>query len=754
MLAVIMALIPLALPAVNTITYTATYDFNRLVIGSDTLCGETYATIHYDGLFNDGAPGAPSLPVDYIRFSVPYNATGFTVTATPLTEEASTFLLDYPVYPCKNVGLVNDIAPAYTSGTTYPVQQSRVVHDGYLAGENHIVTVEVSPFSYLHSSGDQPTDAVTGCKAFILTLNYELGDRRSEHIGTITRRDTTLRNQGFDKACAIVVNPGDVRPNSLSLSSDGERTYPPGPVPDVEDPLTYIIVTTPESNHPMRRLAALKRQKGIPVKMVTVNKAVADPLAGQGDVIEIDGIPYLTFTDNAGKLRQYLRENYYYNGTEYVLLAGTGVPMRDMDNGYSDHYYSDLSADWNYSSDLDNHTELNVGRLLGSDRHQFDNYTEKLLRYELNPGNGNRSYLSKAVATEGTDYFTLGYSTCLSPTYTTVTLVSSDMSETEVSGSDVINMINSERYGLMTTFNDGFPTGFRVYGEDENLVSHYIWAIDSIKVAPGITDAETGNGLNLLNNKLFPMIHLSFLGQTIPYTAVTGYGTSVNLGESFTTGKEYGGPAYLGMTYPVNSSHGSNEASVFLNRLVNGQTVIGETLADTRSSLALPLHEDVVLFSNLLGDPMLDVWTSQPQTYSGITVSRTDNSVTVSGIPSGTSKVAYYSNDGTTGITSCSSSSVTLNGVSPNSTVMLYRHDYIPYIAPLVLQNTDLEESQYVIAGKVTAGYAVDNGRTHGDVTVKSGTDYEIEATGEVILGGGFNVESGASLTVIHPDYR
>lgn len=70
------------------------------------------------------------------------------------------------------------------------------------------------------------------------------------------------------------------------------------------------------------------------------------------------------------------------------------------------------------------------------------------------------------------------------------------------------------------------------------------------------------------------------------------------------------------------------------------------------------------------------------------------------------------------------------------------------------IQNTDLENPQYVFAGKVRAGYNVDSGRTRGDVTVKSGADYEIEASGEVFLGGGFSVERGASFSVMPSTYR
>ena len=69
-------------------------------------------------------------------------------------------------------------------------------------------------------------------------------------------------------------------------------------------------------------------------------------------------------------------------------------------------------------------------------------------------------------------------------------------------------------------------------------------------------------------------------------------------------------------------------------------------------------------------------------------------------------------------------------------------------IAPLVLQKVDLNRSQYVIASDVTAGRSVDSGRTNGDVTVKNGIEYEIEASGVVTLEGGFNVEKGATFAV------
>ena len=157
---------------------------------------------------------------------------------------------------------------------------------------------------------------------------------------------------------------------------------------------------------------------------------------------------------------------------------------------------------------------------------------------------------------------------------------------------------------------------------------------------------------------------------------------------------------------------------------------------------------EMVSCYNYLGDPALQMWTDLPQNYSNITITRTDNNVTVSGMPANNTTVAYCSNDGTTGKCKATSTSITLNNLSPNSSIMLYNRNYIPYIAPLILQNTDLDNSQYVIANEVIAGKSVDSSRTNGNVTVKAGADYEIEAKGKVTFAGGFKVERGASLAV------
>ena len=126
--------------------------------------------------------------------------------------------------------------------------------------------------------------------------------------------------------------------------------------------------------------------------------------------------------DDAGKLRAYLKYAYDSGSLRYALLAGdyTVLPIRYGcgDHNYSstkivsnnckiptDIYFSDFNGNWNKDGDdhygesthdkVDFYPEIFVGRLLCTSRQEIANYTEKLIRYERNPGNGDYSYLQR-----------------------------------------------------------------------------------------------------------------------------------------------------------------------------------------------------------------------------------------------------------------------------------------------------------------------------------------------------------------------
>ena len=768
--------------AINQILYMAKYN-GTPVFGTDTLGGVTYSTITYGDLINGGEPGMPSLPIDYLRFSVPYNATNFTVTTTLSSNWP--YYIDHLLYPCQAPRMMNDTTPvvitlpdtaAYYSGTTYPTQAAWVVDEGFLEGENHIVTVAVMPFQYVHSAS---SDLIAQKRTVTVKLRYDLSDTLAMY--PIVRNDSLLREEGYQLTRSMVVNPNQVKSfapatsqliwgmdsmgiNPNGLGGDGLNGLDP-PKPNIPDSSAYemheheynypyLIVTSSDLTHSLRRLVALKRQKGYNVQVVTMNDVKIDPIAKDGDRLrQPDGSYHVVNDKNDGILRQFLR--YYYNnfGTKYVLLAGTSVPYHITDlitentsnnhidtirNVLSDLYFSDLNSDWS-SQNKDRNAELYVGRITAWDDEQMDNYTDKLFRYALNPGKGDHTYLRRAFYCNGRD-FTNGLMEMsdildsIFPINNSTIFNDSRLNFSEFpKGKDVIDTIRTRPVGFMCIFNHGDSARVRVYGTD----SHYY----CIK---GKSPIDKGNGLNCLQNKYYPMIYNSLSCETMPFDIENVW----TFGESFILGKDYGGPVYMGYTRSVNNEEIRRLGNAFAERIREGYVSLGEAYYSAKVDKKVYSSYVAPFIQGYLGDPDLEIWTDNPQSYSNISISRCENSVTISGIDAGSTTVAYCSNDLKQGNKIVTSSSITLNNVSPNSSIMLYRHNHIPYIAPLELQNVTLNKSQYVIASDVICGRQINSGRSPGEVIIPDGIEYEIESSGTVILEGGFIVQKGAEFAV------
>lgn len=763
-------LLPFSLTAINSITYTAYYDIP--IYGTDTLGGITYTTVSYDGLNNNVDPGMPSLPVDYIRFSVPYNATNFKVSAQ--SNSTTNHRMSYPAYPCQQPRMMSDTMPpvitlpnssVYYSGSDYPTQCAWIVDEGFLAGDNHIVTVAVMPFVYKYSSSGFLKHNFKESRNINLTLSYDLSDTLA--LSPIVSNNENSSLNGRHLAQSIVVNPDSVL--NFAPPTTTYPTYSPYHAPSLNlglTPFPYLIITTPDLTHSLRRLTALKMQKGYNVKMATVDEIMNDPYAQYGDVVYVNGTPTVTFDDSVGVIREYLKLSKWFFGTEYLLLVGSNVPYRTQRKGTplgtfdvpTDLYFSDLNGNWNRNSTIDLYPELFVGRLSAKNTYQIDNYTDKLLRYELNPGRGNYAYLKKSLYTEsvGTFDYSKNIGQYMNQIYPDSMIIRERVYECYPTGRDVINLINTNRYAFWCAFNHGAPSCIMTYGV--NIWNHlysdsyfFLHAIDSVKIPPFVAqDTEINNGLNRIENSGYEMILYSTSCETMPFDVEPKYlSLPMNFGESFIMGENYGGPAYLGNTRDGVNPSSMDLCSVFAKDLVEYSHKIGVAEALSKFDNNDEVFGGYLAMThNLLGDPEFEIWTDTPQLYTNIDIMRTDNSISINGIDADSTIVAYYSNDGQIGTDTISSSSVVLNSVSPNSTVMLYKHNYIPYIAPLDLQNITFSNNQYVIASDVNAGSAIDNNRTNGSVIVPDGIEYEIEASGKVTLEDGFKVDKGATFAV------
>ncbi|MCX6834959.1 MAG: C25 family cysteine peptidase [candidate division Zixibacteria bacterium] len=165
----------------------------------------------------------------------------------------------------------------------------------------------------------------------------------------------------------------------------------------------YLVVTSASLADALQPLVAYKNETGYRTELHLIE----------------DILPQQPGRDDAEKLREYLKQ-FYAEGGRYVLLAGdeTVLPIRHAyPNSASslpaldqlqvcDLYFADLTGDWDadgdgvwgekYTDAVDVNPELLVGRLPINTPEEAANYVSKLIRYETDPGEGERSYLQQA----------------------------------------------------------------------------------------------------------------------------------------------------------------------------------------------------------------------------------------------------------------------------------------------------------------------------------------------------------------------
>ena len=774
------------------LTHTVTFDRNLLSIDTTVVDSVSYLKLKYLDLWGEGSIGSPELPVHYLRFSVPYNATDFTVTITE--QNAVTEQYSLPVYPVQppiptdlNAGEQPFVAPdsaIYGSNQYCPVMPVQVANEGFLDGDNHIVTIAVWPISYAPANGE-----ILFRNSVTVRLDYTLRNGNTAPASAptpifraITRRNVQrVHRWGREQTKLMVVNPSQVdafAPISIARAAVplNEATV----LPSYE----YTVVTNRELAPAFDRLLGWKRQKGLSAGVVCIEDILACP-DFQGDTLS-------HIYDSAGKLRAYLEHAYKLGSLQYALLAGdySILPIR---YGYkkdydimsqpdninkmipTDLYFSDFNGDWdsnrNYcygepNADLiDHYPEIFVGRLLCTTTQEVENYTEKLLRYERNPGNGDFSYLKKAFYCQSDEMQQGNEAEIIKSAWGTTFIEHKIMQEepsfdanetTGPTGKQVIDEMNN-RYGFFSWHGHGDPSHIIVSNNAQISSNRVITAFQNVN--PGNFIQENGHGLDCLTNHDYPAIAYSIACTTTPFDIYDIYNIPYNIGSSFTVAGLYGGPAFLGNTregYYKNYASATLEGA-FVDLIKAGNCIgAAEALSkmylnenkDSVNEVNTDLAHKVILAHHLIGCPEFSMWTDIPSVYSDISVSRTDHSITVSGAGIAGSKVAITSGvNQLPEIKEATSTNITFANASPNSVVTIYKSNAIPYVAPLYLQNDTLDASQYFQVNDIHIGKAVDTNRTEGNVVIESGT-LTFESNGDVWIGDGLIIKEGAALII------
>ncbi|MBN2164913.1 MAG: hypothetical protein JW717_01415 [Marinilabiliaceae bacterium] len=635
------------------------------------------------------------------------------------------------------------------------------------------------------------------------TLNYV--DNTKKLKKQVEIKDDTKHKKILE---SIIDNKSDLEKYAVSMSGEdlGGTTIP------LESVVTtvktsgeggisvnsdYVVVTNEILAPAFNEFMAWKRRKGVSIELVTIEDIKANYT---GD--NISGI-----NDDAGKLRQFLADAYDSgNGIKYALLGGDNniVPIRyshykenTTDDNYiipSDLYFSDFDGDWKVDSDIlygepsDNinyNPEIYVGRVMVTTSKEVNNWTSKILQYELNPGNGNYSYLKRAFYTQADhlqSYITGGQARYIAKKFYSVfndTLIWSEMyngvpdyNSAEIpdspTGRDVISRINNYNYGFISWFAHGAPIGVAVgtkwnNGEKNGIPQneeHSKWnvaTIDNYDALYGYQYAEeTDNGLDDLTNIEYPAINYSIACETMPFD---DFGTAVgarNMGESYTCMNIGGGPSYIGNTRYGWVGTSYRLFDEFVGIITSGISYnIGVAEATSKQTFGSGYYEKYIKLShNLIGCPETEMWTAIPSKFTSASVSESGSNVTVNtgGVSGSTICIMSATDNGSSYYQVMPNvSSYTFTSVPKPYLVTITKHNYIPYLKDpdnIYIQNETIYSEKYIYGKYFYAGENVTTSKPQGPAIIKNGSNVVFDAANDVYLEGGFEVEKGGSFEV------
>lgn len=733
---VLLQLLALSVPLCAEVKDTV-LTFDRSLLQMETvngLDGNRYLRMAYPGLSFNRKVGEPELPYLYFTLNIPSNASNVVLSTSIGT---SHFVQIYDrIYPVQWQRLTS--ASSRTPGFAECNSAIYGCSDGF---PNQIANVaDISGFN----------DFEKYVRVALCPIRYYPADDKYEF---------------FDKVAVSVAYETPVAKKSIVVH-DG---HCPSSLPLYE----YCIITSRSLANSFNRMKGWIKQKGMDVGIVCVEDIVSD-VAIKGDTVS-------GLYDDAGKIRQYLQYGYKYGGTRYVLFGGddTIVPIRYGTGEYdpwdddpsqhvpSDFYFAELNSNWNVDGDsllgerhknMDYKAELSVGRILCSNNQEVFNYTEKLLRYEVDPGRGDYSYLSKLFLSQSSGlqemdeaHLVANEIVDLFPDTTIVSEVSGTPSYPN--GRNLVDEMK-KHYGYVTWLNHGLPPFF--IASENRRDEESLNAVTSLDVfdTEGVV-LETGNGLDCLDNRDYPMIAYSVACYLASFDKHKSnrYGDYLNFARSFTTGKGYGGPAMIG-----NSRVGYEAYSYLVQQCFNRYMRchrIGESinLAKLYNTDDYGRHQHALTI-NVIGCPDLNIWTVVPMTQhvaltyesDGVTIRSLgcSDSVRISVCSLAKDEKPYvvsgYLGDGMKTIRGAENSMLTLIG-----------RNCLPCFLPLKLQNANVSGENHLQTANVWVGSNVREGET-GPVFFKLGSHTKIESSGNVVFTKDVTIEKGAQIAIKQTD--
>jgi hypothetical protein len=700
-----------------------------------------YYSVQFKDYRNSEELGKPSLPYKVVRLLLPPNTDIKGVTVQVAGENE--IFLDKKICPAQpqiktsiykeKLDFINPDMSVYNSETAYPERLVKVINNSYFDGIYHIVSLAVYPVQYLSKKNSLK---------YYSSISFSVNTSLSSSIKTITTKEKRKKyNQDLYEN---ILKSSVDNPEMITSYSTGSKVVKSMQLVSTALPFYEYVIITPNSfKTAFNNFVSWKRGKGLNIGVVTTEEIYANYFTDPQNP---------NITDNAAKIRHYLKDGWEEGTTVYALLGGNYqyVPVRygaeycfswSLENlltksqdfyAPADIYFADFNGNWDvnnnnilgeptsgytyppttplteaYGDSTDLGPEIFVGRLLCSNTQQISNWTDKVLKYEKNPGNGSYSYLINSLFTEADemqDYYNwdngitgtaesyvlpnlpFGFSYSLLKEITNA----STYSVTYPRGSDIVSQMNSVRYGFWGWFNHGCPIGITAKASGYNThnpqtgESNYgtvsmLTALDSYNGYQN-QESEINKGLDNLTNQNFPSIIYAISCDVAPFDVYhpNWYGGCLNMAESFTMGSNYGGPAFLGnsrLGYIFSSSELFNS---FLTEIKKSSIKGHIGQAELISKMNYSDHY-LALSHNLVGCPEMPMWTYYPSQFDQADISMDASSIIVNTYIDGSKICATNINSGTNYFSVTESASIyTFNTSTRPLYITITKQNYIP----------------------------------------------------------------------------
>ena len=382
----------------------------------------------------------------------------------------------------------------------------------------------------------------------------------------------------------------------------------------------FVIITSSAFAPYFQPLADWKNQKGIRTRIITLDTIYAN----------------YTGSDNAEKIRNFIKDMHDNHGAMYFLLGGQCdyengqeiVPRRnafvmqsnagyytDEDTIIADLYFADLDGSWDGDGDgtygetndnVDMYPDVYVGRAPVRTTAQVSNFVNKVLAFEHSPAI-NTGYIKTSFHPQGNLWDT-NHGTSMPDSM--VQFDPSDWSHV---------FMREDNEGITrTAVNDSFDNGYQLvhfvghgneygvyYNNGSSTMMNYY---DADNLSNGFSRLSIATSIACFSGAMDEVSNGDCFAEHL--VNATNGGTVASLFNS-----RYG----WGYSQPEGALGPSGEQSKYFFRAIhqNGLYRLGQVWANMQSSMVPDAQNDnyfrwCLYERNLLGDPTLEIWTDVP----------------------------------------------------------------------------------------------------------------------------------------------